>query len=75
MLDKDDGEECYFCKRGHFRRRTEEIAFRQWTDKGYVFCRISAPVGVCDKCGSRDWNEKIEALIAEEIKREYDKLA
>jgi hypothetical protein len=74
MSNNQDGQTCYFCQRGHFRERTEEIAFYQWTNKGYVFCRVTVTVGVCNQCGSRDWNEDIEALIDEAVRREHDKL-
>src|SRR5262245_28333019 len=74
MSNREDEEICYFCKKGHFIRQTEEIAFHQWTDKGYVFCRISAVLGVCDHCDSRDWSEETEALIDEAVRREYGKL-
>jgi len=56
------------------RERVDEIAFHQWTDKGYVFCRLTVPLGVCDTCGSRNWNEDVEAAIEEAVRREYDKL-
>ena len=74
MADNQNGELCYFCERGHFRERTQEIAFRQWTNKGYVFCRVSVTLGVCDNCGSRNWNEEIETLMNAAVRRQYDKL-
>jgi hypothetical protein len=74
MSNSENGGVCYFCKRGEFIKRTEEIAFHQWTDKGYVFCRVSATLGVCNRCGSWDWNDEIEAKIQEAIRREYEKL-
>jgi hypothetical protein len=74
MANGGNGEICYFCKKGELVRRTEEIAFHQWTDKGYVFCRVKASLGVCDRCGSRDWNDDTEALIDAAVRREYDKL-
>ena len=52
----------------------QEIAFHQWTNKGYVFCRLSVPMGVCDSCDAKVWDEETEAVIEEAVKREYDKL-
>jgi hypothetical protein len=74
MSNNENGEVCYFCKKGKFVRRTEKIAFHQWTDKGYIFCRVSTAVGVCDRCGSRHWTDDMEALIEAAVRREYDKL-
>jgi hypothetical protein len=74
MSNGGNGEICYFCKKGKLVRRTEDIAFHQWTDKGYVFCRVKGTLGVCDRCGSRDWNDDTEARIEAAVRREYDKL-
>ena len=59
---------------GHVTGRNEGISFRQWTDKGYVFCRAEIPIGVCDCCGAKHWNQDAEAIINEVVRREYDKL-
>jgi CRP/FNR family transcriptional regulator, cyclic AMP receptor protein len=74
MSNIDNLEVCYFCKKGKFVTHTETIAFHQWTDKGYVFCRARVPLRICDHCGLRDWNEETEALIEEAVRREYDKV-
>ena len=74
MSDAHDVERCDFCKRGQVTRRNQSISFRQWTDKGYVFCRAEIPIGVCDRCGAMHWNQVAEAIIEEVVRREYDKL-
>jgi hypothetical protein len=74
MEKQKNGGTCYFCKKGRFVEQTEEIAFKQWTDRGYVFCNVELLVGVCDHCGSRDWNAETEAVIREVVRRERDKL-
>jgi hypothetical protein len=74
MSDAHDVERCDFCKRGRVTRLNQRITFRQWTDKGYVFCRAEIPIGVCEQCGARNWNEDAEAIIEEVVRREYDKL-
>jgi hypothetical protein len=74
MSDAHDVERCDFCKRGRVTRRNQQISFRQWTDKGYVFCRAEIPIGACDRCGAKHWNQVAEAIIEEVARREYDKL-
>jgi hypothetical protein len=49
---------------------SQGISFRQWTD---VFCRAEIPLGVCDCCGAKHWNQDAEAIINEVVRREYDK--
>ena len=74
MSREKNGDTCYFCKKGRFVTRNEEIQFHQWTDKGYVFCRVKISIGVCDQCGSRDWNEEADAVVEAAVRREYNKL-
>jgi hypothetical protein len=74
MPNNNNGSTCYYCKRGHFAKQTREIAFHQWTDRGYVFCRVTTPVGVCSQCGALDWNEETEVAIEEAVRREYERL-
>ena len=74
MVHGQGEEECHLCKKGRLRIATQDIAFRQWTDKGYVHCRVTAPVRICDQCGSRSWGEETEALIEEALRRDYEKL-
>jgi len=74
MSDAHHVERCDFCKRGRVARRNQTISFRQWTDKGYVFCRAEIPIGVCDRCGAKHWNQVAEAIIEEVVRREYEKL-
>jgi hypothetical protein len=74
MPKDENGDSCFFCKKGKFVTRKEEMAFHQWTDKGYVFCRVPLSIGVCNRCGSRNWTDETEALIDEAVRREYNKL-
>lgn len=74
MSSDKDGDTCYFCHKGKFVTRKEGIQFHQWTDKGYIFCRVNVSIGVCDQCGSRDWSEEADTVIEEAIRREYNKL-
>jgi YgiT-type zinc finger domain-containing protein len=74
MSDPNDAQVCDFCKGGHVAKRNQQVTFRQWTDKGYVFCRATIPIGVCDHCGSRHWSEDAETIIEDAVRQEYQKL-
>jgi len=74
MDDPSDPERCDFCKIGRVVRRNQRIAFHQWTDKGYVFCSASIPVGICDRCRAEHWDEGAESMIEDAVRKEYDKL-
>jgi hypothetical protein len=74
MSDSNDAQRCDFCKIGHVTRQNQQIAFRQWTDKGYVHCQAEIPIGICDHCGAKHWNADAEAIIEDAVRREYDKL-
>jgi hypothetical protein len=65
---------CDFCKSGHVTRHERPIAFRQLTDRGYVSCRVTIPLGVCDRCGSEHWTENAEAITEDAVRREYVRL-
>ncbi len=71
-----DGEptSCGFCKYGQVVKRMKEMAFRQWSDKGYVHCRAMIPIGVCDNCGAQSLDASAEKIFDEVFQREYDKL-
>jgi hypothetical protein len=69
-----DAQQCDFCKKGRVITRKQQLAFRQWTDRGYVHCRAEVPIGLCDRCGSQHWNQEAEAIVEEAVRREYEKL-
>ena len=74
MFDLDDSQQCDFCKKGRVITRKQQLAFRQWTDRGYVHCRVEVPIGLCDQCGAKHWNQEAEAIVEEAVRREYAKL-
>jgi hypothetical protein len=74
MSDNEDQQHCDFCKHGRVIRRDERVDFRQWTDKGYVSCRATIPLGICDRCRSSHWSEDAEAIVEDVVRREYEKL-
>jgi hypothetical protein len=75
MSDPEDLQTCEFCKIGRVIKSDQTISFRQWTDKGYVNCHANIPIGVCDHCGSKNWDDDAEAIIEEAVRQEYQKLA
>lgn len=74
MSDPNDVQRCDFCKVGSIATSNQEIAFHQWTDKGYVFCRATIPIGICDHCGAKTWDEGAEEIIEVAVRQEYEKL-
>ena len=62
-----------FCKRGRVVTRNEELTFHQWTYRGYIRCQVTIPIGVCDQCEAKTWDEAVDAII-EEAGSEQDKL-
>ena len=52
----------------------EEMAFRQSSDKGYIHCRVTIEVAVCDRCGARSLDPAADRIFDEAFQREYDKL-
>jgi hypothetical protein len=65
---------CDFCKHGRVLCHDQRIEFRQRTDRGYVSCSVTIPLGVCDRCGSSHWNEEAEAITEGAVLREYTSL-
>jgi hypothetical protein len=67
--DANDPQRCDFCKGGHVTRNDQQMGFRQWNDRGYVSCRVTIPLGVCEH-----WNEDAEAIVEDVVGREYEEL-
>ena len=63
MPSRDESELCPLCKRGSMVGGNRQLAFRQKTDKGYVFCRVTIPMNICDVCGFMSWDDSAEATI------------
>lgn len=75
MLDSENADLCDFCGKGQVTKRSEEIAFHQQTDRGTISCKVTIPIGVCQRCGAKSWDTAAEALIEDAVRREYEKLA
>lgn len=74
MSNGKDANVCEFCADGKVITREEELTFHQSTDRGYVFCRVQIPIGTCQGCGTKTWNEEAEAIIERTVREEYGKL-
>jgi hypothetical protein len=74
MMPDLDTEQCDFCKQGRVTTHKQQIAFREWTDSGYIHCRAEVPIGVCSHCKSFHWNQEADAITEEVVRREYEKL-
>lgn len=70
-----ESDRCEFCEQGKLLTRNEGLSFHQWTNRGYVFCRVRIPVRTCDRCGAKTWDEAAEAIIEQAVRKEYDKLS
>jgi hypothetical protein len=74
MAAEDEPIVCEICQKGHIIKRMEEMAFRQWSDKGYVHCRVTILTGTCDHCRVKSWDPGTDKILDEAFQREYDKL-
>lgn len=54
--------------------KTEEITFRQWSDKGYIRCHVTTLVGTCDNCGAKSLPLGSDEAFESAFKEEYGKL-
>ena len=67
-------EKCAFCNRDQLVDLTKEITFHQYTDRGYVTCRVVVPMKICDHCGAQNWDDRADAIMDEAVRQAYDKL-
>ena len=74
MPDGEHVEVCELCQQGTLVTRDEEMSFHQWTDRGYVFCKVTIPMKICTECGMKTWDEAAEAVIEEAVRQARDRL-
>ena len=74
MAVEDELIICEICKQGRVTKRMEEMAFRQWSDKGYIHCRVTILIGTCDNCRVKSLDPGSNKILDEAFQREYDKL-
>jgi len=65
---------CDFCHKKQVTWRTEIMAFRQFSDKGYVHCRAELDVGTCQSCGSKSLRQNSDEILDATFQKEYRKL-
>ena len=73
MFDPESIQRCDFCKTGRVTRHYEPASFRQWSDKGYIFCQAEVPIGLCNRCSSQHWTQDAEAIVEHVFQQEYKK--
>jgi len=74
MAVEDEPVICEICKQGRVTKRMEEMAFRQWSDKGYIHCRATILIGTCNNCHRKYLEPGADKVLDEAFQREYDKL-
>jgi hypothetical protein len=74
MAEGNDPIICDICRKGHLTLKMEEIAFRQWSDKGYIRCRVTMSVGTCDTCGAKSLPLDSDEIFDAAFQQEYKKL-
>ena len=65
---------CDICRTGYIAKRFEEVAFRQWSDKGYVHCRVTVLIGTCTNCHAKSTDPEATKIFDDAFQREYEKL-
>ena len=65
---------CDFCHKKRVTWKLEEMAFRQWSDKGYVHCRVALQVGTCQSCGAKSLEPASGRILDAAFLQEYRKL-
>jgi hypothetical protein len=72
MYASQDTDHFSFCKTGKIARAAQEIAFKQHTEKGYVFCHVIIPMDTQD-CGLTRW-DNAQAIIRKRGSAGYEGL-
>jgi hypothetical protein len=67
MPGKKEDETCPFCKRGNLIKEDRATAFSPWTE----VCRVTVPIGVCMRCGSKSFPDSAESIAEDVVHREY----
>jgi hypothetical protein len=65
---------CDFCRQKQVTWKIEAMAFRQWSDKGYVHCRVQLSVGTCQSCGSKSLEPESDQILDAAFQEAYRKL-
>jgi hypothetical protein len=65
---------CDFCHQNRVTWTIEVMAFRQWSDKGYVQCRVELPVGTCQSCDAKSLEPSSDRILDAAFEEAYRKL-
>jgi hypothetical protein len=68
-----DPDICDLCRRGHLTAAVEEIAFRQWSDKGFIECQALVMVTTCDNCGMKSLPSGSDEILDAAFRRAYER--
>jgi|KBSMisStaDraftv2_1062788.scaffolds.fasta_scaffold1031165_1 hypothetical protein len=74
MTACQDVEHCVLCKTGRIFQKDQDFAFKERTDKGYVFCHVTILMDICDHCGAKSWDHDAEAILDNAVRQEYERL-
>jgi hypothetical protein len=74
MAVEDEPVICENLQTGARDKRMEEMAFRQWSDKGYIHCRVTILIDTCNNCHRKYLEPGADKVLDEAFQREYDKL-
>jgi hypothetical protein len=75
VLDERILDRCELCAQGVKFTRNEDLAFQQWTDRGYVSCRVTIPMSTCDCCNAKSWDDVAESVIEDAVRGAYELLS
>src|SRR5262249_31019838 len=70
---KEETAICEFCRKGHNIQHLEDIAFRQWSDIGWISCRVAVSIDVCNVCNARTLPGGGDKILEEALQREVAK--
>jgi hypothetical protein len=71
MFDPASIQRRDFCKTGRVTMHYKLISFRQWSERGDIFCEAEIPLGICNRCGSQHWNQDAETIVEEVFQEGY----
>lgn len=54
--------------------RGRQLAFRQTTDKGYVYCQLTISLKICIRYGFASWDDAAEVAIEHAVRQQHESL-
>ena len=71
MPGKKEDKACPCCKRGNLIKKDREIAYSQWTDKGFVLCRVTVRLASASDVAPRASAIRSNPFAEDAVHREY----